>query len=323
MNDTTPDISIVVEWENAVLSAQSRAIEMLNRVVRQAVELERRTEVLILFNPEQMDAGAAAAILENHVTGLQDPGIEVRLEAARGKHYYELKNFGAERARGELVVLIDSDVIPEPGWLHELVRPLLQDDEIQVVAGSVFIAPDDLLSRAFAVGWVFPMRPREAELRSDGRRFFASNAAFRRELLRKYPFPADKRTRGACAALAARLKSQGIAIWTNSAALVSHPAPNGVRHFVVRAMAEGRDLVFGWHGRGATMKHCSVLICRYGYSKLRKTLKVGIRHGSSVGLTRLKVSAALAVMSTYYALAVVGGWAACLLPGPMSRSLRV
>lgn len=324
MDNDRPRVSIVVEWENVLRSKQRRCIKMLNQVGLQALSLAHSTEVLVLYNPEQVDADTIDSVLERQVKCFKNPAMNVHLAAAVGKHYYDLKNYGAELARAEVVVFVDSDAVPESGWLRELVHPFFENPDVQVVAGHTFVDPENLYARAFAVGWFFPLPPEERQLHNKGRRFFANNVAFRTGLLRKHPFPTmNNKTRGACAALASHLRSEGISIWVNTAAQATHPPPNGLAHFLVRGLAEGRDRVFTWHDRGASLPECSLNIVRFGYRKLRKTALGCARKGSTVGLTRAQAPAVFTIMLVYYTLTILGGWATCILPGRMSRGLRI
>ena len=67
---------------------------------------------------------------------------------------------------------------------------------------------------------------------------------FRRELLLKNPLPDLPDFRGQLGALIRDLRRNGQAgVFVQRCARCSHPAPNGVIHFVRRAMCEGHDNV--------------------------------------------------------------------------------
>lgn len=320
---TPVEISVVVEWENALLAADDRCVFALRQVFRQLGEIDRSAEVIVLFNPEQILRSTIEEALRVHL-GL-DPDqvpVDLRLEEAKGKHYYDLKNVGAARARGEVVVFIDSDVVPEEGWLEEMVRPFFHRPEVDVVAGHTYLIHESLLEKAFALGWVFPLRASEDTFHSNGSHFFANNVAFRRSVLQEYPFPEMPAgmSRGACVQLAQTLVSSGIPIWTNTAARAHHPPPPGLRGYVKRGMADGRDKMLRLKARGrpAPARFAETLLwCvkRVGYAGLRM-----VREGRDVDLAWWQAPVALFTVAGFYALAFWGSCTTLLLPRHVSRA---
>jgi GT2 family glycosyltransferase len=72
------------------------------------------------------------------------PNKEVILEEGN-RNASTARNRGAERARGEIFVFIDDDVIiPATNWLTDLVLPLLAEsaDDIGLVSSSFLLSPD-------------------------------------------------------------------------------------------------------------------------------------------------------------------------------------
>src|SRR3990172_1590472 len=113
-------LSIVVEWENVRLADSGRAREMLRRVGRQAAELPADLPSgpveLIVLHDDELDAVSVGSFVEEAL-GPVHPHVELRVVPTPGGGYYALKNAGARLARGDIVVFLDSDVIPEDGWL--------------------------------------------------------------------------------------------------------------------------------------------------------------------------------------------------------------
>ena len=155
------------------------------------------------------------------------------------RRYFEQKNYGFSLAKREVVVFLDSDVIPEPGWLEGLLIAL-RDPAVHVISGNTYIEPDSWYARAFALFWFFPLRQEDAPMaRVKG--FFANNVAFRREVFASHQFPRLNTFRGHCVELARTLEANGYGIFREPRSRVSHPPPNGFSHFVARAMCQGRD----------------------------------------------------------------------------------
>lgn len=319
-----PEISVVVEWENVLLAGEARSLVMLQRLGAQARAVGRPLEVVVVC-----DAGSAGtAPLAGSISSILGPGgadgIPWKIVDVPGAHYYELKNHGVREARGAIVVFLDSDVIPEDGWLAALVRAF-DDPRVQVVAGHTYLDARGLYGGAMALGWFFPPRSETATRHDRGTHFFANNVAFRADLLRTHPFPAapDGSTRGACADLAVQLRREGVRIWVDTAAQVGHPPPNGGRHFFTRAIAEGRDVVLEWIRAGKARAALPPRILeRHVKRALRAWRSIAV-HRQSVGLSAVLVIPACAIMATYYTVACGGAMATWVAPSRMARGFRI
>lgn len=327
-------VSIIVEWDNVRLAELGRCRAMLGQLARQAfvlchsrcgepaarmprLEVAGPIELLVLHDPERVDRSAVQAVLDDEL-GAAPAGLSVRLVDAPGMAYYELKNHGVRHARGDIIVFMDSDVIPEPDWLEELLRPLVRPD-VQIVGGNTYVDATNLYSRAVALTWFFPLREDGRELRTADR-FFANNVAARRDLLEAHPFPIDPgAARGACLVLARELAARGIPIYRNPAAHASHPAPAGFHHFIVRAIADGRDHSIyaapAERGARATMRHF--------YYEVRRAIAAVHDHGASVRLSPAAAPAAAAIGASYYLLGLMASLATLASPGFMKQRFQL
>jgi hypothetical protein len=288
----TPRVSIVIEWDNIALAGARRAQAMLRRLAAELGPAPPPLEILLCHE------SSLHPDLSLDEYGLPPVWRAIPVAGAR---YYQLKNQGAARSAGEIIVFLDSDVIPDPGWLSALLQPF-DDPRVQVVAGHAYIDPTTTYSKAFALTWFFPLRASPAPLQPVTH-FFANNVAFRRATLLAHPFPEQAGvSRGACLQLAAELGAAGIAIWKTTAAQVSHPAPRGGRHFVLRALAQGRDRLLREHGWKATPIGSFV---RYA-ANCSRGLLLTFRGRARVGLSWPGVPAVLAICWAYYSLYLVG-----------------
>jgi len=315
-----PDITIVIEWENVMLADMGRSIRMLERLREQIPALDRKVEVIVLFNSDRIEKSD----LENELSrtlGLDEnnSSFSVIVEEAGGKHYYDLKNAGAGLARGEIVVFLDSDVIPEDEWLSSIIRPLYEDEKIKLVGGNTYIDCRGMYSKAFALSWFYKLRVNKNHALVRSNLFHANNVAFRKEMIMTHPFPEmpEGVTRKSCVMLSKQLEREGITIWINTAAQVSHPAPNGIHHFFIRALAEGRDSVlFENLNTPASLNksYFEKFICR---------LSNIVTDRKKVDLPLWQVPIAIGIMLTYYTVALAGAVITSVKPGYAKSSWRI
>ena len=320
-------VSVVVEWENILLAEAERSRRMLRQLVREAETAVDQglaagpIELLVCFDVEEVDGSVVAADLAAELPE-KSSALSHRLVPVPGAEYYALKNAGAREVEGELLVFVDSDVVPEPGWLGNLLRPFA-DETVGVVAGNSYLEPIGLYGKTFALAWFFPLRATEAQVRPAAK-FFANNVAFRRRVFDQFPFPPlDEASRGSCWRLAHILVENGVRIVQATGAQVAHPPPNGGVHFVTRALAQGRDRLLEERAFGSRRTR-SVLGTG---SRLRRDLRRSsssiTRNFKRVGLSAPAVPAALGISTSYYLLCTLGEVATMASPRFMTRHFRI
>ena len=293
-------------------------MEMLQRLFAQLTALDNRfTEAPEVILVHDANEGSAERILADtrHSTF---HGI-VRTCPCEGLDYYDQKNFGACEARGEAILFVDSDVIPEDGWLQALLDCYIEEAP-DVVAGATYIHGPSLYDRAFALFWFFPT---EVDYRKTSRRpckgFFANNVIFRAEAFRPVMFPDAPLVRGRCTMLADILLKSRHSIIMEPRARTRHPAPNGMKHFVYRALCEGQDNVKYYkskHGK------CLAAFGRFRRNVLRSLTKIATRH-HEVGLNWPGALGAMFIALAYYGLTFCGELLTVAFPHMIRRHLRV
>jgi hypothetical protein len=311
-------LSIIIEWANTIWNGEDRAQQLLDRLAEEwqaicgnhypsdlpaaAIEFLRqrapRVELLIVSGV----AGVTA--LEADIRRRLPESFDVSIHVAEGLEYYPLKNFGAGLAHGNLLLFVDSDVLPEKGWLAHLLGCFARGD-IHVVSGQTYVEPKDFISRTFALGWSYELRDTAAGLFAP-RKFYANNIAFRAQVFHASGFPpVGLRSRGACSQLGRTLRGRGIEVWEDRATGVDHPPPMGLRHITIRALVHGRDYYL--HDPRQRAFTGVTRATRIARQRLIRGYKQTLRHWRTVGLRRQQVPAAMAVMSYYYAVVVLGG----------------
>jgi hypothetical protein len=314
-----PSVSIIIEWENARLSELGRTRRMLAALAAQLPDIAPASAELIVLHDAEAVPPALIQDLLREAFGAAPPPLQ--LIPTHDSQYYRQKNHGASLARHEVVLFLDSDVVPEPGWLAALLGHL-SDPAVGVVGGNTYIEPDSLYARAFALFWFFPLREVTAETR-DTTHFFANNVAFRRALFARHGFPELPLMRGQCGVLAATLRAAGHGLLIETRARVSHPAPNGGAHFLRRALCDGHDTIqrhrLGLGVRGG-LPFGTVSRLGRGLRDSARRIAAGRR---AVGLGPAGALAALGVAGAYLLLAACGEVLGRLAPGLVRRHLAV
>jgi len=309
-------VTIVVEWENVILAGESRAKKMLEIVINQANQQDSCKEIIICANTKQ-------SILE-------EPPIDLRSDILwrymnfDGQHYYQLKNSGTSYANGSIIVFVDSDVIPEAGWLTNILKPF-GAAEVQISCGKAYIEQSNIYSKAFALFWFFPVPAKTITgdsntcLPKTTTHFFANNIAMKRKTAVEYPFPTSVNTsRGACLALAENLVSTGISLYASDDAIVRHPAPLPGRNFVDRGLAQGRDR---YERSKGLSKSFPGSIIRFTINNMRGVVKILWFRGR-VSLDMWRIPEAIVICLAFYTLYLFGE-VGCMLGVKYIREIRV
>jgi hypothetical protein len=297
--------AVIIEWENAKLSELGRARRMLGALSEQTRSLDRNRldarDLIILYDLETIERSQIATTVANAMDG-DVPFSDCKIIPVSGKRYYELKNFGSTLTAADLVIFLDSDVIPEPGWLPRLLD-VLHGGEVDVVAGSTYVTLESLYSRSFALFWFFPLRTPGDSLR-ESETFFANNVAFRRSVFAANNFPSSEKFRGQCTDLATKLRAAGIKIFLHEGARVNHPPPNGLGHFFVRALCAGHDQATLATGRD--VQPSAAKAWRRFIRNVRKTNRFIRRRGDVLRLGIAERMAARCIGLGYYSIYFLG-----------------
>ena len=296
---TSGSLSIVIEWENVKHSKQTRAEAMLEVLFCQLKSLKYRfsegAEIILVCDAS---ATPASSVLRKMEAEFVQTGNSIRTFCIDGLDYYQQKNFGADQTHSDLLLFLDSDVVPQEGWLEALLD-CQAEENADVVCGATYIEANSLYSKSVALFWFFPL-PSESKLRSHVSHFYANNVLFKGEVFRGMPYPRTGLVRGECTRLARMLLDCQRSIVLEPKARVIHPAPNGLSHFVKRALCQGHDNVHCqdndnfWH---ATHLY---------FRRLAAQAKRIVSKREEVQLGRIGSLAAIAIATTYNTLEYIG-----------------
>jgi len=210
---------------------------------------------------------------------------------------------------------------PEPEWLAAFLSAF-KNESVSVAVGNTFVdwSRRDLYSKSVAITWMFPLRDSDGGL-TISRWFYANNVAFRREtfLSRKFP-DVPELTHVPAKLLVDRLDRDGVTIWHVGNARASHPAPNGVLHFVERAIAGGRARAFS--AESVTIALIFRWI-RYDVGSVSFGFKRLMFEGFKVELCWWQLLPATAIAATYYTLFLAGSLLSVIAPRMMRNRFKL
>lgn len=123
--------------------------------------------------------------------------------------------------------------------------------------------------------------------------------------------------------LARQMLANGYVIYKADAARVSHPAPNGIQHIFLRALAQGRDSAFKrkseynffTNSLRIWLRALKKIILRIPFQTMRDYRKVDLQFW--------QVPAVIVLMMIYYLLVAIGAQVALIFPKWMSVHVRV
>jgi glycosyltransferase involved in cell wall biosynthesis len=302
-------VGFVLELDNIRYADRARADQMIEQLVRQVGRLSNRLEapapLIIVFDPEALAEDDVRTFLAKHELG-RHPFLDVQLRPQAGLGYYAQKNFGMRLIQRDVIVMVDSDIVVNDDWLENLLSAF-DDPAVEIAYGDVELETDTFFEKAYALATpAFALDGVRAP-REQVDAFLANNVAFRRRAVEGDLFPPSEAYRGHCRLASDRIRARGGRIHRINAARGRHPAPNGLRHFLLRALVEGHDeVVLTRQGDAAAWKKTIIGSgARLARSLVRSAARVA-KHGKAVGLHPVQAPAAFAVAALYFGLRFAG-----------------
>jgi len=155
--------------------------------------------------------------------------------------YYSAKNLGflAVSSKCRYVVFADSDCIPTPPWLEQLLQPFMAEPDLAVVAGRTTYQ-DSLFGAALStIDFKYYPNPKYP---NSTRNFYANNVVFQRDVFTKFAYPTlDKTYRGHCQVLGLALEQAGVEMRYVSRAHTIHRLPDTFKELLQLRWLRGQD----------------------------------------------------------------------------------
>ncbi len=306
---TIPPVTVIIEWENAIDVDDKwtqRAMSSFEAELARCHNLMRtKPRVMYLYDSGAVDESAIRKTISIAAPHLAEHA-DVELVPTPGLTYYKLKNYGVQQTKTDLVVFLDSDAGPQPGWLSALLEPFA-DPEIMAVGGFTVLGHEDLLSRTMALSWIFNL-PSEREATVRRQKIHANNAAFRTAFFKANPFPdLEGAFKKQCGFWLRDISKRGFK-WTRTADAMTVHAPHPGGSFIVwRAWTTGLDRDFQAYHTVTRSR-----LGRFGYSFWFWASKVGRSwyriwaKGHEVGLPVWQRPAAMLISLGFFTVALGG-----------------
>lgn len=300
--------AFVVEWENALQSGVSPTRQMLKVLQEQSIahrpQPSQPPQLIILYDKHEVDRRLIDQIVAESI----DPNVwdvMIDIVPTEGVKYYDLKNYGATLTDRDIVVFIDSDTVPEPGWLTAMLSAIDEPNR-SVVCGNTYVTSDSFLGKATNLFWVFETRTKSDNLRELDY-LYANNVAFKRSVLERHRFPNLESFRGQCYVLSEQLRRDGITIWRHDGARIAHPPPEGIAHFLKRAICEGHDEITIGRIRAAGTRHVKLAGSFDRFKgRIRMMLDRVVEHRRDLGLSWPGAVGAVAIGGVYVGFKLFG-----------------
>jgi putative NIF3 family GTP cyclohydrolase 1 type 2 len=317
-----PSVSIVIEWDNVVLTEADRPRAMLAALRPQLKAAADRMpahgiQLIAVHDEAEVSREAVAQMLATELGGLD---VEIQLHSTQGLRYYEQKNAGAAHATRDVVLFFDCDTVPQDSWLVNLLEAFA-DPTRQVAAGYTEVELEDYLGRCFALFWFFDRRP-APEGPTDT--FKANNVAFRRPLFESLPFPESVGYRVQHHLQIEELERRGVTIWFRPEARISHPRPRMWKPVAVRAICQGHDHVvrMRYHHK-IPRERCRKIVLRRFLDDLGRSARRISTERSDVGLGVVGAVGAFGLAVGYHVLVLAGALATTRFPRFVRRHFRL
>jgi hypothetical protein len=240
-----PPITVIIEWENAIDVVDTWTQRAMRGLARELAAVGPhfavRPRVLYLYDRKKVPAGTIESAIAKVAPELRDLA-DLEIIPTEGLTYYKLKNYGVARTRTDLAVMIDSDAIPQPGWLEGLLAPFA-DPEVMAVGGFTRLGHEEFLSRAMALSWIFNLRDEGAKTERRNS-VHVNNFAVRTAFFRDHPFPDLEAFKKQCVFWLRGIRSQGHRYVRSAAAQAIHAPHPGLKFLVWRAWTAGFDSDF-------------------------------------------------------------------------------
>lgn len=289
----SPTVSVVIELDNATLVDFSVWSEKLSDMLQWLYKGERTNivDVIIVHNQKQKE------MVERFVSNTDGEYRHVlKLLGMDAEHasYYKMKNAGANVSRGDVLVFLDSDLVPVIGTFYDLVQPLYEKTTV-AVSGYASFPADAFISRAYSLFWMFPIFNQPETMGKY--QLVANSCAFKRDWFLQKPFSTEiGGLRTACSLISTRLIQEGHMLCHPNVWFYHELWNDSWRFFVWRALVMGRDADKKQGHKTSFNKSLRIKhVLKSIYFDMSRLMKRHVKYYNAIGLPLWQVPASYLV----------------------------
>lgn len=321
-----PDTTIVIEWENAIDVEDHWTKRAMSAFVEELRSTHNRfavpVTVMYAYDRTAVDEKTIRDTIAATAPEIVDYAT-LELVPTDGLSYYQLKNFGSQRATTSITVFLDSDAGPVKGWLSAMLAPFA-DPEVQVVAGFTALGHEDVLSKTMALSWIMKL-PSERNAAVNRRKMYANNCAMRTAFFKENPFPAlEGSFKKSCGIWQDAMLKRGVKFAYAPDAMTIHaPHPRG-KFLYWRAWTTGIDRDYKLYQTGTRSRIARFLYAFYwwAYKLARSWFRIIVK-GGEVDLPLWQRPGAMAYSLAFFTTMLAGeAWSAVSAsPKPLPETM--
>ncbi len=213
------NVSLVIP----VLNEEHCVVDTINSLYGQT----RRPDEIIF-----VDGGSTDNTLEK-INSVKNKEIPIKIISNKEKWQGVGRNKGVVAATYDIILCLDCGNIPDKNWIKELVEPLENDNELDLVAGSVLPMPENVFEKCIA-GVIFPylfqsglyINPNNPVIKPSG-----SSLAFRKRIWEKVKGYPEWLATGEDKLFGIKLNKCGLNMRFNKNAVIYHHMRHNLRAF--------------------------------------------------------------------------------------------
>lgn len=226
--------SIVLETENLGCQGLKELEESLTSLKNQSIPLKWAEEIILVVS-NQISSTTLSSLKEQYPL-LTIHKVEEDLD------YTGAKILGANVAKSDVVVYVDSDVRYDSKNIENLLSVFIKHPEADISAGSTIIEPTSPYALSFNFSWMITILPDVTKI-SKWNYFPFNNFAMKKDLFYKFPFPNEIPLYRSKITLWRKMFSEDIQIYKAPGTPSFHAPPQTFWTWWYRMLINGADVV--------------------------------------------------------------------------------
>jgi len=255
-------------------------------------------DIIIVYNQKQKEM---VEIFVSNVSSEYRHAVRLLGMDAEQASYYKMKNAGANIAKGEILVFLDSDLTPAIGTFFDFIQPLY-DKAAVAVSGYASFPADNFIGRVYSLFWMFPIFNQPETM--GGYQLFANSCAFKKEWFQKNNFPVELGgLRVACHVMSDRLKESGLTLHHPNVWFFHDLWSDSWQFFTWRALVMGRNADKKYSYKVSSLKSSRIKYALKNFHyDMTRLIRRHVRYYKTIDLPAWQVPASLLLGFIFWVL---------------------